>query len=175
MFGIENNKKSADQYLSEEDYKIKYLKYKNKYVELKQSGGVGSPTGVVCFFTSNQKATEIVELFKTGKTPNFDKLSEIMHNDGYHIADGSDVLELIVKPKKIASFFSKKSEEPKEELKQNKVKLPKTKVFNRCDMNHVQDVKGVLGAYNFKPEAMIVILLKSVGSDVLITERPIRV
>ncbi len=175
MFGIESNKKSVDQYLSEEDYKIKYLKYKNKYMELKQSGGIGSPTGILCFFTSNEKANEIVELFKTKKVPKFDTLSEIMHNNGYYITEGSDQLELMVKPKKIASFFGKKTEEPKEELKQNKVKLPKTKVFNRCDMNHVQDVKDVLGAYGFKPEAMIVILLKTVGSDVLITEKPVTI
>jgi len=151
----------------------KYLKYKNKYMALKQSGG--GPTGILCFFTSNEKANEVASIFKTGKAPNFDKLSEIMHNQGYYISEGTDLLQLMVKPKPMTSYFSKKTEAPTEVLKQSKVKLPKTQVFNRCDTNHVQDVKTVLETYNFKPEAMITILLKSVGSDVLISETPVRI
>lgn len=175
MFGIENYKKESSEEFSDEAYRQKYLKYKNKYLQLKQLGGIGNPTGVVCIFTSMTKASEVTSLFNSGKAPNFDKLNEMLHNDGYYLVDGGNQLELMVKPTKVTSLFSKKSEQKPEELKQNKVKLAKTKTFNRCDQLHIQDAKNVLGAYGYKPEAMFVVLAKSVGSDVLITEKPVRI
>ena len=179
MSSIKNYKKESYENISDEAYKQKYLKYKNKYLELKQRGGLGNPTGIVCFFTSMAKATEVSNLFSSPKPPNFDTISEMLHNDGYYIVDGGNLMELMIKPKKITSFFGKKPEVKPEEkpevLKQNKVKLAQTKIFNRCDTNHIQDVKTVLGAYTYKPDAMFVILLKSVGSDTLITEKPVSI
>ena len=175
MFGIENYKKESTEDLTEEEYRQKYLKYKQKYNELKQTGGIGNPTGIVCFFTSTTKANEITSLYNSSKAPNFNKISEMLHNDAYYLVDGGDKLELVVKPKKVISYFSKQVEEKTEELKQSKVRLAKVKIFNRCDSSHIQDVKSVLGAYNFRPEAMFVVFIKTVGSDVLITEKPLRI
>jgi hypothetical protein len=162
--------------LSEEEYKQKYLKYKQKYNDLKQYGGIGNPTGVVCFFTSMEKANEITALFSSSSTkPNFNTISEKLHNDGYHLLAGGNSLELMVKPKKVASFFSKQTESQTEVLKQSKVKLARTKIFNYCDSTHIQDVKNVLGTYGFVPEAMFVVLLNNVGADALITEKPVQI
>jgi hypothetical protein len=160
--------------LTEEEYKQKYLKYKQKYNDLKQYGGIGNPTGVVCFFTSMDKAKEVSGLFGSSK-PNFNTISEKLHNNGYYLLEGGNILELVVKPKKVASYFSKQTESQTEVLKPSNIKLAKTKIFNHCDSTHIQDVKNVLGTYEFVPEAMFVVLLNNVGSDVLITEKPVQI
>jgi len=58
MFGIESYKNNEE--LIEEQFKIKYLKYKQKYNELKQSGGTDS---VFAYLTTEEKANKLVDLF----------------------------------------------------------------------------------------------------------------
>jgi len=63
MFGIESYKNINNQSnLEEEEYRQKYLKYKQKYLELKQSGG--GLNGEYIYLTTEEKAKELVALFK---------------------------------------------------------------------------------------------------------------
>jgi hypothetical protein len=62
MFGIESYKNKDE--LLEEQYKAKYLKYKQKYLELNQTGGFLSSVGQYAILTNEVKAKEFVALFK---------------------------------------------------------------------------------------------------------------
>lgn len=59
MFGIESYKNKDE--LLEEQYKAKYLKYKQKYNELKQTGGI--LPGIYAYLTTENKANELVALW----------------------------------------------------------------------------------------------------------------
>jgi len=60
MFGIESYKNKDE--LLEEQYKAKYLKYKQKYLELSQTGGNIIP-GIYAYLTTEDKANELVALY----------------------------------------------------------------------------------------------------------------
>jgi len=62
MFGIESYKNKDE--LLEEQYKAKYLKYKQKYLELSQTGGFLSGVGKYAILTTETKAKELIDLFK---------------------------------------------------------------------------------------------------------------
>lgn len=62
MFGIESYKNKDE--LLEEQYKAKYLKYKQKYLELSQTGGFHSGVGKYAILTTETKAKELIDLFK---------------------------------------------------------------------------------------------------------------
>lgn len=136
-------------------YEQKYLKYKNKYLELKkieeQLGGVALfSDGIYCFFTSSDLATSIDNEFKRSP-PKLDKIKEILHNEAYMIEDGSKELRLVLKPKNLI-----KKDEPVVGNKQEKLPLT-LELFNRCNTNDISNVKTILNAYNFKPTKMIVV------------------
>ena len=60
MFGIESYKNKDE--LLEEQYKAKYLKYKQKYLELNQTGGLPS-YGIHAYLTTEEKANQLVALY----------------------------------------------------------------------------------------------------------------
>jgi hypothetical protein len=135
-------------------FKEKYLKYKSKYMNLKklesQLGGFTFDDGIMCFFTSNKLADKIKDMF-TVKAPKLDQIKEVLHDQAYMIKDGEKEFELTLKPK---SVFKKAEALPG--IKPNKIPFA-GKLFNRCDTANIKDVKTVLSAYKFTPEAMIVV------------------
>jgi hypothetical protein len=139
----------------DEIYKQKYLKYKAKYFELKkieeQMGGFTLDDGIMCFFTSSELATSVKALFDNGKTPKLDKIREVLHNQAYLIEDGDKELELVLKP---ANLFKKAEALP--DNKPKKVAIV-GHLFNRCSSDNVREVKSVLGAYKFTPNALLVV------------------
>ena len=95
MFGIESykNKKAQNNSSEDEDkYRQKYLKYKQKYLELKQSGG--GLDGVYAYFTTEEKAKELVKLFTNCGSPSDDNLNSIFNQDGLNVSAENKKSEL---------------------------------------------------------------------------------
>jgi hypothetical protein len=64
MFGIESYKNKDE--LLEEQYKAKYLKYKQKYLELNQTGGLPR-SGTYAYLTTEETANQLVALYNKCK------------------------------------------------------------------------------------------------------------
>lgn len=150
-------------------YKEKYLKYKSKYLELKQieeqMGGFTLQDGILCFFTSDKLAAKIQEMFK-GKATKLEQIKEILHNESYVIKDGERDLELVLKTKGL-----KKGDVPTDN-KPKKVSIAGN-LFNRCNQNDIKDVKSVLGAYKFKSNAMVIVRVYKTDKNRLMAVTPI--
>jgi hypothetical protein len=79
MFGIESYKNKDE--LLEEQYKAKYLKYKQKYNELKQTGGIFSndySVGEYVFLTTQEKANELLKLFNICSKPSVEDIDGVL-------------------------------------------------------------------------------------------------
>lgn len=78
MFGIESYKNKDE--LLEEQYKAKYLKYKQKYLELSQTGGLGDDysVGEYVFLTTLEKANELLALFKICGKPSVEDIDGVL-------------------------------------------------------------------------------------------------
>jgi hypothetical protein len=82
------------------DFKQKYIKYKNKYLELKniQTGGLFTlKDGLYTYFTSNDflKKKNIV-FIPNAKAPSIYEMNNELNKFAYRVKDGSTDLELII-------------------------------------------------------------------------------
>ena len=80
----------------EEIYQIKYLKYKQKYIELKynQSGGIFD-SGYALVFTSSTNAEKLNEAFTNKKINNKNDIAIILNKNAYIIFDSSKTAQLL--------------------------------------------------------------------------------
>jgi hypothetical protein len=95
MFGIESYKNINSQYNldgEEDEYRQKYLKYKQKYLELKQSGG--GLDGEYAYLTTEDKAKELVELFKKCGYPTEDNLNAMFNQESFMVSAENKKSEL---------------------------------------------------------------------------------
>lgn len=143
MFGIGSQQND----MLEEQYRIKYLKYKEKYLKLKQHGGFGkTSSGVHCFLTTQALAEA---LKKDIATLNLDKITEMLHDQAYVVKDGSSEVNLVQKTELSSKLkFWDKSKEP---LK-NTDKVTNTVVMNRCDDKSIQEIRKAIKKANEKED-----------------------
>jgi hypothetical protein len=151
--------------MEEDIYKQKYLKYKKKYLNLvEQYGGLTMNDGIKCFFTSEELANQIKS---SPKVPKLSAIVTILNNQAYVINDGESKLDLVISKSKSKS---KKSDESKEsdESEQRPLVVPvrgRDFIFNRCDTKSIEQVKRVLGSYDFVPEVLLTIKISKTSSN----------
>ena len=81
------------------DYQQKYLKYKNKYLELKynQKSGFTGKSGLYTYFTSEQILKDNdINYFPNAKAPSIYTMNNKLNNVGYRVSEGSRDLELVI-------------------------------------------------------------------------------
>jgi hypothetical protein len=179
MFGIG----SQQDDILEEQYRLKYLKYKEKYLKLKQSGGFGAKSfGIYCLLLDETTANTIsgdVEKLR----PKFTAITQALHDKAYAIKDGSNEAELIVNTSSIDSvknLFSNKEKKEETKIKNvkkiNIMKDGKKLNIDRCDMSNVNEIVQEIKKSNSKLNLshIVVINLELSGSYTLVTKsRPI--
>jgi hypothetical protein len=76
--------------MSEDKYYNKYLKYKKKYLELKEqlAGGITLKKGFYVYFVNDQVKSKLEELKKYKKMPNNKEIRKLFHNNAYVIRHG---------------------------------------------------------------------------------------
>ena len=153
--------------MEEDIYKQKYLKYKKKYLNLvEQYGGLTMNDGIKCFFTSEELANQIKS---SPKVPKLSAIVTILNNQAYVINDGENKLDLVTSKSKSKSK-SKKSDESKDsdESEQRPLVVPvrgEDFIFNRCDTKSIEQVKRVLGSYDFVPEVLLIIKISKTSPN----------
>lgn len=150
----------------EEMYYQKYLRYKTKYLNLKQYGGVTLTDGTLCFFTTDPKATDIEKLFQPqnfvkGKPPKFDEIKKVLNKDAYMIKDLDNEITLV----KGSVDKKSKNEQPGESIELLD-SLKYNQIFNRCSMTQINNVREIIMKNNmdkqgenplFTPTAVVVL------------------
>jgi len=128
MFGIG----SRQDDILEEQYRLKYLKYKEKYLKLKQTGGFGkTSSGVHCFLTSKALAEQLKANIAT---LSLDGITEMLHDRAYVVKDGSSEVNLVQKTS-MTNMFKKNAPLNNADKIDNKV------VMNRCDNKTIQQIR----------------------------------
>jgi hypothetical protein len=81
------------------DYQQKYLKYKKKYLDLKnnQKAGVTFKSGLYTYFTSEQILKDRgIKFTENADAPSIFLMNEKLNEVAYRVSEGSKVLELVI-------------------------------------------------------------------------------
>ena len=168
----------AEENDSDEIYYQKYLRYKAKYLNLKQTGGVTLKDGVYCFFTSDVQATNLADAFnpenygKTRKAPSYEEIKKILNKKAYMIKDMDKDLSLVKgKEEKKGKNMPDQPGAPLDLVESLKF----NRYFNRCDTTHQGDIKTLISNNNiqnntsmFTPTKMVTIEINKVLQNRLI-------
>jgi hypothetical protein len=148
MFGIGSQQND----MLEEQYRVKYLKYKEKYLKLKQHGGFGrTSSGIHCFLTSQGKAEELKNKIAT---LSLDGITEMLHDQAYVVKDGSSEVNLVQKTA-MSNMFSKKVP------LNNADKITNTVVMNRCNNETIQSIRKNIKKENERAGKLNYIITKT--------------
>lgn len=143
MFGIGSQQND----MLEEQYRLKYLKYKEKYLKLKQTGGFGkTSSGIHCFLTTETLAKEVNGMLGTY---DLDAITEKLHDNAYVVKDGSNEVELVQRTslKDRTSELANKMKfwdktKPAPVLLKHIEKISNSEIMNRCDLGSARKIRN---------------------------------